>query len=224
MENIDSVCWDLDNTILPSKKIAEKVLHEILPHFGVTPPTSSMLGKHFGSPLPLLMKEISRHHPDQEKILAAFNETQLQYYLDIELFHGVLDVIKHFHSMGLKQAIITSRSNENKYHAGALSIIQRSGLQEFMAVTTTADDVVHHKPHHEPMLRTLQLLDAKAETTAMIGDHVVDMVMAKSVGALAIGIDHDKSAKNELLLKDAGADYTVQTVEALERLVIDLAF
>ena len=56
------------------------------------------------------------------------------------------------------------------------------GLNKYFGVIICADDTKKHKPNPEPLLKYMELANAKPEETLYIGDSIYDMQCAKSSG------------------------------------------
>jgi phosphoglycolate phosphatase len=63
------------------------------------------------------------------------------------------------------------------------------------------------KPHPEHLLVALQSLDVAPESSSMVGDHPMDIMIGKLAGALTIGVLTGYSTSDELMR--AGADIII---------------
>lgn len=205
MEEHKAVLWDLDNTILPSVDIMDAILHEIFPEFDVVPPTRQQLNETFSGRIDDFLRLHSDDHPDQGGIWDAFNETQQKHYEEVTLIEGVLEVIADFASKGLRQGIVTSRGNRNQGNAGAIEVVQNSGIGEYIDTVVCADDMIKIKPDPAPIRLALERLDVQPINAIMIGDSPVDMEAAIKAGVLPIGIEHEMSLDTCKLLLGSGA-------------------
>ncbi len=61
------------------------------------------------------------------------------------------------------------------------------------------EDTELHKPNPEPILKALELLKAKKETTIYVGDHENDIVAAKKAGISACAVTYSHRLKEMLM-------------------------
>ena len=217
-----AILWDLDNTLIPSSRITQKVLEDLFPEFNLTPPTRKQLQKNFSGTLEEFLRYHSNDHPEHPEITKRFKEAQQAHYAEIMLFEGIIEVIEELSRQGFKHAIVTSRGTVGRGAAGTHEIIKRSGLEKHIDVVICADDVTNHKPHPEPLLLALEKLEVHPEQAIMIGDQIVDMQAAKSAQTYAVGIDHDNSHAIASSLIVAGADEVVNNPHAIVPIAIKL--
>jgi phosphoglycolate phosphatase-like HAD superfamily hydrolase len=95
----------------------------------------------------------------------------------------------------------------------------RFGIGHLLPIRVFGNDDVAAKPHPEPLLRALTQLDRaeRLATARYVGDVPDDMRMARSVGALGIGIESSIGTRNELVAAGASAVYAgvAEFVDAL---------
>jgi pyrophosphatase PpaX len=60
--------------------------------------------------------------------------------------------------------------------------------RDLVQVWITADDVEHHKPHPEPLLKVAQILGVDPKKCVYIGDTSIDQSAAKAAGMDFIGV------------------------------------
>jgi phosphoglycolate phosphatase len=73
------------------------------------------------------------------------------------------------------------------------------------------------KPHPDKLNCVLKETGFHPEKTVMIGDTLMDMRMAKSAGAKAIGVSWGYN--DETVLRDHGADEVARTPETLNHMI-----
>jgi len=77
-------------------------------------------------------------------------------------------------------------------------LMEHFGLMDYFEVLIGREDVENPKPHPEPILRAIHLMNANKEATFMIGDTCLDMVSAKEVEVFGIGVEGDYTPLDEL--------------------------
>lgn len=90
--------------------------------------------------------------------------------------------------------------------------LERFGVAGLLPIRVFGSDAVAAKPHPEPLLRALGQLERteRAHAARYVGDVPDDMRMARSVGALGIGIESSIGRRSDLL--DAGATAVYSSV------------
>lgn len=97
---------------------------------------------------------------------------------DPEIFTGFDTVIKTLHESNFPMGIVSSKRRA-QYNID----FGKNGLDAYFVHTVLADDTEHHKPHPEPLLKCLAMLDADPKDSIYIGDSLFDYQCAKAAGA-----------------------------------------
>ncbi|MGH3093710.1 MAG: HAD hydrolase-like protein, partial [Gaiellaceae bacterium] len=78
----------------------------------------------------------------------------------------------------------------------------------------TTDMTDRHKPHPEPVLKALELLQADPAGAAFVGDSPFDVAAGKAAGVFTVAVTWGNIHPVERLA-EAGADLIVETPEEL---------
>lgn len=104
-----------------------------------------------------------------------------------------------------KLAIVSTRPE-----ADLRAYLDRYGLTGCVQAVVGSDSTRRIKPHPEPLLRALDLLNVAAEQAVMVGDTTVDIAAARAAGVLAIGVlcgfGEPKDFDGAALVLDSTAD------------------
>lgn len=95
-----------------------------------------------------------------------------------------------------------------KRAAKLLPDLKTMGLEDLFPHIVTCDPPLREKPAPDVILKALEMLDAAPDTSAYIGDNVIDMQAAKAAGVTAIGFVIEGLAGHEVRvaeMKNAGA-------------------
>jgi pyrophosphatase PpaX len=93
---------------------------------------------------------------------------------------GVLETLKQ---EGRRLGIVTA-----KRRATVALAFTYLPLERYFDVVVAAEDTERHKPHPQPLLRALELLDAEPDHAAYVGDSPFDIRAAKAAGIHAIAV------------------------------------
>jgi len=96
---------------------------------------------------------------------------------------GVAEALERLHRAGFVQGVVTSGE---RHRVGRE--IADFGLSRFFPVLVCSEDVANRKPHPESLDLALSRLNLSAADAAYVGDSPEDVLMARTAGALAVGI------------------------------------
>ncbi len=95
---------------------------------------------------------------------------------------GTVEMVKRL-SRQVQLAIVSTRAE-----ADLRAFLDHYELNDCIRVVVGSDSTKRIKPHPEPVLRALQLLNVTADQALMVGDTTVDIAAARAAGVLAIGV------------------------------------
>lgn len=116
------------------------------------------------------------------------------------LIEGTKEMLTHLRSRNVKIGIVTRNCR------AAVNIVFPD-LLSFVDVVLTRDDTPLVKPDPDHLIRVLEAFSLPAAHAAMVGDHGMDMRLAKDVGTYAIGVLTGHASAAEL--RAAGADLVI---------------
>ncbi|MEI7636144.1 MAG: HAD family hydrolase [Syntrophus sp. (in: bacteria)] len=116
------------------------------------------------------------------------------------LIDGTREMLIHLRSRSIKTGIVTRNCRD------AVNIVFPDILS-FVDIVLTRDETPLVKPDPDHLIKVLEAFALPAAKTAMVGDHGMDMKLAKDVGAYAIGVltGHASAAA----LSSAGANMII---------------
>ncbi|MEU1941397.1 HAD-IA family hydrolase [Streptomyces sp. NPDC059474] len=99
----------------------------------------------------------------------------------VQVYDGVVDVLRTLNERGLRLAIATGKAGER-----ARSLLDVLGLLPYFAHVIGSDEVPRPKPAPDIIRRALELLEVPAERAIMIGDAPTDLASAHSADVTAV--------------------------------------
>lgn len=154
--------------------------------------------------IPEIMTELGRPLKDIcQKLVPDQVDEACQIYYDIynrlhnkliKEYPGVKDVLFQLKNLGYRLAIVTSKNKVNTVKA-----LNYFGLEGLWNTIVSSDDCQHHKPHPEPVLKALQLMEIKPIEALFIGDSPYDILAGKAAGVKTAGITWGTTSKEDLL-------------------------
>jgi pyrophosphatase PpaX len=177
------VLFDLDGTLIDSGPI-------ILASFRHA--TSTILGRqiddaellaHVGGST--LHDQMRVFDPDRvEELDACYRAHNEPAHAELAAFAWIDPLLARLREEGRRLGIVTA-----KHRATVELAFARCALERYFDVVVSSDDTARQKPHPEPILKALELLGARPEEAAYVGDSPFDIRAAKAAGVFAIGID-----------------------------------
>lgn len=125
-----------------------------------------------------------------------------------QLFPGVAPTLERLRDMGVVMSIASSRSSPS-----LLLFIRSMGIADHFSLVLGSDSVQNHKPHPEPVLKTLEKLLFKPSEAIVVGDMPVDIVMARNASVRSVGVSYGNATREELVA--SGADYVIDNFAEL---------
>jgi pyrophosphatase PpaX len=144
-----------------------------------------------------------------DDLVRVYREHNRPLHDELEAFDGVTELISALAAEGRKLGIVTAKGRATVDLAFAVIPLER-----YFGAVVTADMTERHKPHPEPVLRALELLDSDPAEAAFVGDSPYDVEAGKAAGVFTIGVSWGKIHPDQRL-RDAGADLVVHSPEEL---------
>jgi len=208
-----AVLFDLDGTLLDSKRTILRCLNTALQEFGFETfgddDLYSLIGMH-------LMEILELKGANRPEVAEKYTIIQLEtYQQDMTVYDGASSLLKRLHDSKYKLAAVTMRRSHI-----ALAVISGMGLGDYFDEVVGADEVSEPKPSAEHTLTACRGINTPPERCIMVGDSKFDMLSAKSAGCTAVGVTWGMGSTRELYQN--GADHIVDDFDELYELIIKI--
>jgi pyrophosphatase PpaX len=177
---LSTFLFDLDGTLIDSiDLILRSYRHTMQVHRSADPlPPDDVWMKGLGTPLWVQFRDWT----DDEAEIAAMVATYRAYNLThhdalVKPYDGVVSEVLKLQTHGMRLGLVTSKLTD-----GAMRGLKLAGLDQAFEIVVGAGDVTHPKPHPEPVLKALELLDAAPEGAVFVGDSRHDMECGRAAG------------------------------------------
>ena len=202
---MNTYLFDLDGTLLDSiELILESFHHTTRIHLGRELSSEYWLAG-VGTPLRTALGKVARSEDEREAMLETYRSYNLEHHDTMARpYPGTVEVVKRLHRAGASLALVTSKLSE-----GANRGVRLLGLDEELEIRICADDVVHGKPHPEPVLKALEALDAGPESAVLIGDSDHDIQSGRAAGVATAAVTWGPFARETL--EAAGPTHWITT-------------
>ncbi|MBR6072604.1 MAG: prolipoprotein diacylglyceryl transferase [Acholeplasmatales bacterium] len=229
-ENIpDAILFDLDGTILNSRLLIDRSFVHTFEHFRPDHQlTDEELDSFFG---PTLYQTFSRYSNDEAEIqsmISYYREYNVANHDDVvKLFPGVYDTLEVLHKKGFKLGVVSSKAKALLQHG-----LELFGIDKFMDVIVSSEDVSEPKPAPDSILYAIDILENKTindseneENTntlenknlkvLYVGDTLNDIMAAKAANIKSCGVLY---IKNPEIMLDAEPDFVINKFNEILRI------
>jgi pyrophosphatase PpaX len=202
------VLFDLDGTLIDSgAMILASFRHATRTVLAREIPDEALLAHAGGATLDEQMRAFDPTRVDD--LVSSYREHNEPLHDELQPCRGVVDVLERLHHEGRRLGVVTAK---RRVTVGlAFRVLPLAHL--FDAVVAS-DDVERSKPYPDGILRALDLLDARAEEAAYVGDSPFDVEAAKRAGVHAVAVGWGGMHPRERL-EVARPDDFVETPEEL---------
>lgn len=212
--NAELIIWDLDGTLIDSKKDIAFAVNETLARIDHPPISNEEIYSYVGNGVrPLIERAVAASGGGNslDTALNLFQNIYLAHLLDTTiLFDGILDVLRHFDNK--KMAVAT-----NKPFGWTMKILKGLQVADLFVSIKGGDSLPTRKP--EPEMVNVILHEAKtgAKNAVIVGDSAVDIQTGKNAGVRTIGVSYGFRPVAELI--KSAPDLLVPTPLDLKRAI-----
>lgn len=203
--------FDLDGTLTdPGIGITNSVMHA-LKAYGISVEDRSTLYSFIGPPLKdSFMKYYGFSEDKASEAISYYREYfSTRGLFENEMYEGIPDILCKLKSRGIKLILATSKPDEF-----SIRILKHFGLLEYFDFIAAATMDEKRTSKAEVITYAIESLDIKDRSEVlMIGDREHDIKGAKANNIMSAGVLYGYGDLYEL--KEAGADYIVETPEGL---------
>ncbi len=208
--------FDLDGTLTESGEGILNSARYALSEMGYPIPPIEVLRKFIGPPLKdVFMSHYKMDEVAAEKAIGIYRRYFAEKGIfENALYDGIKELLEKMHSAGKKIILCTS-----KPEIYSVKILEHYGIKEYFHFIAGAviDGVRAKKP--EIIAHIFDSLDLPKEDCVMIGDTEYDILGAKQFSITSVGVLYGYGTRKSI--EDAGADYVVESVDELSKLIFD---
>lgn len=177
MPRFATVLLDLDGTIVDAFTTIHRSYTQVLPHFGLPPPSMQDVRRAVGGGLENAMRHFLPEEHIAEAVRLHVAHTERILLEDVRLMPGALELVRAQHAAGVKLGVFT-----NKRGPQSRRICEHLGLTPYLDGVFGATDTPWLKPQPEFAAHVLVQLGGQPETTLLIGDSPFDVKAAHNGG------------------------------------------
>lgn len=229
LENKKYILLDLDGTLTDSNLGITRCVRYALLDQGIDEQDESILQEYIGPALDDSFKKY--HHLSEENAAKAVNKYRERYrdigIFENEVYDGIVPFLKSLKDAGKVVCLSTC-----KPEVFAVRILEHFELAQYFDVVTGSDMEGLRKQKYQVIDETFiriadtvlhreldsELLNELKADSVMVGDRNQDVNGAHTSGVECIGVRYGYAKPDEL--EEAGADYIVDTIEEVGRLLL----
>lgn len=195
-----AVIFDMDGVLVDSEPLHVSVESNMIKELGI-PLKKEMYSKFAGTTSLCMWKtliEEFRLEKDPKELSVESDQrfvNELLHTDKVQLFDGVLDVLKKLYKGGIPIALASSSSKKI-----VEAVLRKFDIANYFTVIVTGSDVQQSKPHPEIFLLAAKKLDVPPSLCVVIEDSPNGVKAAKNAGIYCIGF---KPIENHHDLKEA---------------------
>jgi len=212
--SLTTFLFDLDGTIIDSiDLILRSYRHTMQLHRGNEPqPPDDLWIEGLGTPLWAQFGQITNDKEEIERMVQTYRTYNLTHHdALVRPYEGVVEEIRRLKENRKQLGVVTSKLRD-----GAMRGLRISGLDDAFDVVLGCDDVTHSKPHPEPVLKAVDALRAKRESTVFVGDSRHDMESGRAAGVKTAAVLWGPFDRAHL--EDLSPDYWLEKPQQLREL------
>ncbi len=178
-----TILFDLDGTLIDSTEAILESFHRSYDVHNKAHPTDDAIKTLIGHPLDVMYRDLGI----DENEVWEWVTTYKTHYREISKIktHMLPGAIKAI-QLAAKHARLGVVTTKTGIYSKEL--LEHFGVMHYFEVLIGREDVERPKPHPEPVLKAMALMQASAAATWMIGDTRLDIAAANAAGIKSIGV------------------------------------
>ncbi len=188
------ILFDLDGTLIDSTEAILESFHNSFAIHRHRAPSDDVITRLIGHPLEVMYRELGVEEAVVWDYVATYKEQYRHIFKEKTLLleHAVEAVrLAHEHA---RLGVVTTKTG-----AYSRELLEHFKIMHYFELLIGREDVVHPKPHAEPIEKALAFFTCSTERCWMIGDTRLDLESAKNANINGIGVLSGYDNKEQLL-------------------------
>ncbi|RQM76734.1 beta-phosphoglucomutase family hydrolase [Aeromonas jandaei] len=177
-DHYDALIFDMDGTLVDSMPLHLDAWELPCAEFGI-PFKREQLSQYGGIPTRKIIAMLAEQQ-GLEVDTDAFARRKIALYMEhidkVSVFPRMWELVRHYHGkvpMGI---------GTGSPHNQAESILKSTGLDAYISVVVSTDDVINHKPHPDTFLQVAEQLGANPANCLVFEDTQIGLEAGKAAG------------------------------------------
>lgn len=103
----------------------------------------------------------------------------------IHPYPHAIETLHRLRAAGMRCGAVTARSK-----VSSLGTLENAGFGGLLEVTLSAEDTPRTKPHPDPLLLALRLMELTPSQAVFVGDTESDIVAGRAAGMVTVGVTY----------------------------------
>ena len=197
------ILFDLDGTLIDSTDAIVSTFHYSFDVHETEHPSDKEIMALIGYPLDIMYKELGIEEDKVWDFVATYKEEYRKIStIKTQLLACAKEAVENASKIATLGIVTTKTGSYSEI------LMEHFGLMQYFDVLIGREHVQNPKPHAEPILKALELLDTKNKEIWMIGDTKLDLISANDAGVNSIavlsGYDEAETLKeySEIVMND----------------------
>ena len=216
MNRVDLLIFDLDGTLIDSKRDLANAGNAARGHMGMSPLEDERVWSYVGNGAPVLVRRLLGADATEAQVqesLEFFLEYYREHILDYTvLYPGVRESLDRLRNAGVRMAVLT-----NKPVKISRAILDGLGVGGHFRQVYGGNSFDFKKPHPIGVEALIEEYGASRERTMMVGDSSVDIQTARNAHVQSCGVTYGFQPET---LETVPPDLKVDRMEDLAEWVI----
>ncbi|MDD5681147.1 MAG: HAD-IA family hydrolase [Candidatus Omnitrophica bacterium] len=211
---IEAAIFDLDGTLVDSKKDIINSINYILRTLGLKEKPGDLIQSYIGLGRDKLIADALGHEVSPEAVAKAneiFDKHYNAHMFDhTRLFPGVPDILEYLKNKTLM--IVT-----NKSRSLAVATLKHFNIDKYFRKIVGGDDQNCRKPDSCPINHLLESINVPPDKAIIVGDSDIDIKAGRLAGILTCGLTYGIGRIEDI--KKANPDYILDDIHALKNII-----
>jgi len=180
---IKGVLFDLDGTLVNSTDLILRTFKVTLNNFIHRNVSDADIIRYFGLPLRECLAHFDADQADEMVQYYRLYNNEMHDKL-VKPFPSVTDGLIALENMGIKKAVVTSKTSEMARRG--LEVLK---IDSYISSVIGCGECVKHKPDSEPMLKGAKAIFLEPHECLCVGDSPYDLLSGRSAGCRTIAVN-----------------------------------
>ncbi|MBQ3596759.1 MAG: HAD-IA family hydrolase [Clostridia bacterium] len=214
---VECVIFDLDGTLSRSGEGIKNSVKYALEKFGIYTNDDQLLSQMIGPPLiDGFVRYFGLTEQQAKQAVGFYRETyKVKGLYECDTYDGVVRMLSTLKNKGKKIYIATSKPYDY-----TLKVLKHLKIYEYFDSVEGAQMTTSTYDKKDIINLCIKSNDCPLESIVMVGDRKFDIQGAKDCNIRSVGVTYGYGDRSELL--EYGADYIVDTVSQLEKLLLEI--
>ena len=173
---VQNFLFDLDGTLVDSADLIIQAFRMSVRDVAEMQIQEDQVLEHWGLPLREMMDRLGV--PNVTEVVDYYRQ-HYPFGRSTELFDGVRHLLLSLAHRGHLMAVVTTKNKKD-----ATMHLREHGIEGLFDAVIASDDVQNLKPHREPVIAALNMLDCEPDEAVMVGDSPADIGAGNSAGVV----------------------------------------